>query len=190
MFRRLGRYEAMETELLAVLELPAGYPFERLRDDVARVFRQDGIDRVLVLYRMAGALTARAHSGLAWYYARAGRPAEAVEHALFSIVIVLSRAIDEFRSQQPSFRFEGVSPFLSLAAREADIGEYLAGGTLPADIYSLGVALQALGDAEGAVRAWHLLAGSPLESAARDLADRQLARPFPERLPAAAQQLR
>ncbi len=186
MFRQLGRYGEMEEELLAVLAIPPGYPFGRIRDDVARVFRGSGIDRVLVLYRITGVQTARAHSGLAWYYARAGRPAEAVEHALFSMIIALSRAIDEFRLRQPAFRFESVSAFLSLAAKEPDILEYLRAGALPSDIYSLGVALRALGDAEGAVRAWHLLAGSPLEGAARDLADRQLARPFPERLPPAA----
>ncbi len=188
MFRQLGRYDAMEKELLAVLELPAGYPFGRLRDDVARVFRSEGpgragIDGVMVLYRVTGVHTARAHSGLAWYYSRAGRPAEAVEHALFSMVIVLSEAIEEFQSRQPSYNFESVSRFLALAAKEPDILEFLRQSTLPGDIYSLGVALNALGEGESAVLAWHLLGGSPLEGSARNLADRQLDRPFPERLP-------
>jgi hypothetical protein len=189
MYRSLGRYQEMERELIELLETPGGPPFSSLRDDVARVFRTEradgraGIDRVLDLYRFPGAGTGRAHSGLAWYYARGGRPAEAVEHALFSIIIVLSQAVAEFQARQPSYRFESVSPFLSLAARQPDILEFLRAGTLPEDLYSLGIALQALGDAEGAVRAWHLLAGSPLAGGARDRADRQLARPFPERLP-------
>ncbi len=182
MFRQAQRYDRMEEALRSALAEASDTRFERLHDDVARVFSQSGIDRLLALYRMPDLPTARAHGGLAWYYSRTGRPADAVEHALFAMIIELSRAIEEYQRRLPHYDYESVSRFLSLAGREPDIRASLEQGTLPEAIYDLGVALQALGDGRGAAVAWHLLAGSPLEGPWRDRADRQLARPFPERL--------
>jgi tetratricopeptide (TPR) repeat protein len=198
MFRQVGRYDEMEQTLKeAIAEAPAS-SFGQVRVPMARLYRQYGIDRVLDRYRFADVTrqaaqnreprfaevpVARAHSGLAWYYARAGRPADAVENALFSVVIVLSQAIDEYKLRVPHYRFESVSRFLALAAREPDINELLNGATLPGDLYTLGVSLQALNEPDAAVAAWRLLTGSPLEGRWRDLADRQLVRPFVEQLP-------
>jgi tetratricopeptide (TPR) repeat protein len=201
MLRQVGRYEPMEKAYQeALAEAPAS-SFPQIRVPMARLFRQYGIDRVMERYRLTDVMrqaarnreprfadvpTAAAHSGLAWYYARAGRPADAIENALFSTVIVLSQAIEEYKQRVPHYRFESVSRFLALAAREPDIHEFLSGGTLPGDLYTLGVALEALNEPEAAVAAWRLLTGSPLEGRWRDLADRQLVRPFTETLPLVA----
>lgn len=179
------KYRLMEQVLADTLREDPGYledTFHRHRDQVSRIFRESGLDRVLSLYRIQPVLAAQAHSRLGLLYARTARPLEAIEHCLFSITAILTDAMAEYRRGVPAYRYSGVSGFLALAEQKPRLLAYLGRTTLDSDLYHLGLAMLALGEEDEAVAVWHVLGRSALAGSYRNLADRQVTAPRMERL--------
>jgi tetratricopeptide (TPR) repeat protein len=201
LYRDSDRYAEMADTLVRILKEDEEYytgVFLASRDTMRDIFFEGGLDRVIQLYRFPNVLAAAAHSRLAWYYSRSGRPLSAVSHALFAVTIKLTETIVVLTEGTPSYRFSepdsvarrrtpstglpwpDTAALLSLAYRNEELRVYLRESGVAEDLYNLAAALSLAGESERARAVWQTLASSPLEGRARDLADRQLVSPFAE----------
>lgn len=177
-----GDYPELERALVAVLQEDQAYYREvylRLGDRYLGKYLEEGLDRLLELYRLERRPERRAHLELADLYYRAGeREARPVMHRLFAVVIVLSDGIAEYLNFDPLFQFRDLEEFLRLAARRESVADYFTAAGLYEQLYYLAVSTHAAGREARAREVWALL--EDLEAAGRygDLASRQLLSPW------------
>jgi hypothetical protein len=89
---------------------------------------EDGLNRVLVLYRLDFPQALEAHRSYASYLSRQSDTEsqnEAVEHLMFAVVEIAGRAINAIIERESDYQFTTVSDMLLTAQRYANIREYL-----------------------------------------------------------------
>jgi len=145
-------------EVYELLENPRAYELalrevverdERYRDDeysseregYRRVVREEGLDRLLVLYRQPDDFARKAHALLGEHYLRTGNYGRAVEHLLFAAIKVLSELIEIELERDPRYEFSSVSALLDRVEQRRETREYLGETGLYRMIYYLGSAL-------------------------------------------------
>lgn len=138
-YRRQRRPEAYEETLLQVVAEDALFTDpeeEATRDQMRDVLLSEGLDRLLVLYRLQELFSTEAHQRLAEHYVEGGRDI-ALEHAMFAVVKILSEAISVYRERYFDYEFESVVEFHRRLERQPLIREYLQDAGLYRSLYYL-----------------------------------------------------
>jgi len=155
---------------------------QHLRGQVEKNFLEKGLDRVLTLYSFQDSFSARAHSKLGWFYYRTGRYALAISHLLYSVVDRTSVIRDALKERDVDYEFSTTEALLASIEQTADLRTYAQSAGLYADIYYLAGSLFANGYPAHARTLWTLLTRAPSAGQYRDLALRQMRKPFIEPL--------
>ncbi|HEY9593020.1 MAG TPA: hypothetical protein VHE79_00985 [Spirochaetia bacterium] len=154
----------------------------KLRTQVAKLYRERGLNRVLTLYSFDDTLFAAAHSKLGWFFYRTGRYTQATEELLFSVIYRTGALAKMLHERDVDYGFTTLGDFLAAVEKSADLQEYAATYDLYKDLYYLAGATFADGLPEHAVELWKILAASSSAGAYRDLASRQVKKPWIEPL--------
>ena len=185
LYESLGNYKQMEDTLLEMLADDAYYAsaeYSRFADVVSENYLLDGLDQVLVLYRLSESFSVEAQAMLGWLYYRTGRYMAAVQQSLFGIVPVVSEAIGELRRYDPDYVYADLSEFFDLAFFRADIERYLLESEIFARLYYLAAASFAAGYPERALSVWNHIADSAHAGRYADLSQKQAMAPWVEPL--------
>ncbi len=172
--RELARYR---DELLMILE--QSEPEESfLPERITPVFRREGLDRVLVLYRVPENGGTRARGMLGELLVGLGQYAAAGEQLALSVIQQLTTVVDAVRAKDPLYEYTTVMTLLADAASVEHISDYLGRSSLFHDLYYLAASYWGEGD-QFALALWRMLSqlpGSGLwgERAGRQAADPQL----------------
>ncbi len=145
----LGEYLQYESLLRTIIErVDAGYdqPPSRIEAPMYRILLEDGLDKVLLLYRFddRGAQYAQALLSRFLLY-RSHRFAEASRAAAYSIVMTLSEIIAFVRTIDPEYRYTGVEQLMYDTRRFPEVRDYLVRSDLYEQLFILGHSLDASG---------------------------------------------
>jgi tetratricopeptide (TPR) repeat protein len=153
-YRRQRRPEAYEEILLQVVaddSIFSDPEEESTRNRMRDVLLAEGLDRLLVLYRLQELFSTEAHQRLAEHYVEGGREV-ALYHAMFAVVKILSEAISAYRERYFDYEFQSVLEFHGRLGRQPLIREYLQEAGLYRSIYFLGEAVQLYQPRSGVAR--------------------------------------
>ncbi len=143
-YRLQENLRAYELSLLEIVENDERFVADEYsgeRDGYRRVIREDGLDRLLVLYRQRDDFARRAHALLGEHYLRIGNYTRALEHLLFANLKVLTEIIELERERDPRYEFSAVGELLDRVEPQREWREYLAATGIYRSIYYLGSAL-------------------------------------------------
>lgn len=175
--REFARYEQELQTILQETVLPEAFLPERLMPIVAR----EGVDRMLVLYRVPEDGGTQARSMLGELLVGLGRYAQAGELLSVSVIQALTTVVEAVRRRDPLYEYTSVAALLEEATRYDAIADYLQRTTLFADLYFLAAAY--LGEGRPyAVQLWRVLADLPGAGSWAGRASRQVDDPQVEPL--------
>ncbi len=135
---------AYELALLEIVEDDEWFVSEEYageREGYRRVIREEGLDRLLVLYRQRDDFARRAHALLGEHYLRTGNYGRALDHLVFANLKILSEIIETELGRDPGYEFRTVSQLLERVEGRREWQEYIAETGLYRTIYYLGSAL-------------------------------------------------
>lgn len=153
--RDLRRYEA---ELDAIVTEDPPPPDAILPEAPARIIADEGLNRFLVLFRLAESGSTRARGMLAELLVGLGRYAAAAEHAAFAVLGQLTTVIDAVIARDPTYEFETLDELFTLAERYPETRAYLDETLLFHDLYYLAAAYLGDGNQTDALDVWRTLA--------------------------------
>jgi tetratricopeptide (TPR) repeat protein len=185
LFEQQELYKQMEDRLLAIVAEDRHYvetASQRLRSQVEKNYYEQGINHVLLLYRLEESFAANAHAKLGWFYYRTGLSTKAVSHLLFSLIPAASQMAAWLHERDADFQFTTIEVLLAIAATKEDLRAYAAQSGIFETMYYLAAATYAAGFPSQASEIWSLIAGSSLSGSFRERARRQLKAPFIEPL--------
>ena len=178
-------YKQMEDSLTSIVLDDKRFldtPNQRLRAQVEKNYFDKGIDRVLVLYNFDDSFAAAAHSKLGWFYYRTGRFAQSVPQLLYSVLYRVSQ-IERARSERDvDYQYSTLSELLAAVQSTPDLKDYAASTGLFKDLYYLAGSTFADGYPQHASNLWKILSTTSAAAQYRELAARQLKKPFVEPL--------
>ncbi len=124
------------------------------RRSMVRVLKTDGLDKLLVLYRLTNKKTLQAHSDLGELYYRTGRYSDAIMNLTFSTITILSVAIDRVAASDPQYEFSTIGALFDITAKNTTVTDYLSSANLFKDLYYLAASLYAEGTTNRATAIW------------------------------------
>ena len=122
------------------------------RDAMVDLLYRNGLNRVLVLYRLDFPQSLEAHRRLGQLLLDARSPddrEQAVEHLLFAVVEIAGRAVEALIDIQFDFTFTSVENLLATASRHPDVLRYLENSRFLPVLRDLADALEAAPDNRG-----------------------------------------
>jgi hypothetical protein len=157
---------------------------QRFKNAFLSAYLSRGLDQVLRLYRLDGAVFAlRAHAKLGWFYYRTGRhdPAS-ILHSLAALDIMITESVKEIRLLDPNFEFRNLGQYLDAAWKRENIRSFLSEGEFFSAAYHLGAAAYPAGHRARAREIWRFVAGLRLQAPQlggyAELSRRQLQAPW------------
>jgi tetratricopeptide (TPR) repeat protein len=176
-----GNYKGFEEALLRIVNETSRnleYKFSNeIRTNMLKTLREQGIDKVIELYRIKETIPHRAYSQLGRYYFHTNRLDEASEKLLISVLITISIAIDELKKWEPEYEFESLSITISDFYRDAKIEEFLEITGLWQDLYMLANTSYLRTHRRLAEDLWSLIGKSRASAPWKNRALQQLANP-------------
>ncbi len=172
--RQFNRYE--ET-LLQIVKDDRRYAAGTLPDRFVRTLGEQGLDKLLELYRIEPDFAADAQSDLGYFYYLNGRYAAAVRLLTFSGVKNLSRIIDSIRSREPDFEYRGIREALASGYRYPEIERFILSTQVYRTLFYLADSLYGDGSRRAAEALWNLLARERRAGEWAARAERQLVKP-------------
>ena len=148
LYKIRGEYGAFEKALLAIIALdeefdsPAGVAQQSA---MIRLVSNQGLAKVVELYRIDASESYLAHAELGLFYYRTGRYRDSVLHLLYAGLTLLSRTIEYQRQEDPFYEYESLAGLLERALSDRENGAYLTQNRAGALFYYLGAALYASG---------------------------------------------
>ena len=155
--RDLARYEVELRSILA--ESPISDEL-LLPPNMRDAFADEGIDGMLVLYRIPMDGATRARGMLAEFLIGMGQYAEAGDHAGLAVIQSLTALIEGVRERDPLFEFKTVDELLTAASDYRETARFVRETTLFHDVYYLAAAFYAGGNERVAFDLWGLLAAT------------------------------
>jgi tetratricopeptide (TPR) repeat protein len=179
--REFARYEAELSAILSETEISEGF----LPDRVAPIVAREGIDRMLVLYRVNENGGTLARGLLGELLTGLGRFSQASELLSVSVIQSLTTIIEAVQRADPLYEYTTIAALLDAASSYSAIASYVRETTLFHDLYFLGASLLGspnVGNSDGEQAArdvWETLsrlpdAGDWAGRALRQLEDPQL----------------
>ncbi len=185
LFEMQQLYKQMEDSLSSIVMGDKRFqetPNQRLRTQLEKNYFEKGIDRVLVLYNFDDSFAAAAHSRLGWFYYRTGRFSQSVSHLLYSVIYRVSR-IERARAERDvDYEYSTLQELVAAVGSAEELKGYATSTGLFKDLYYLAGSTFAYGYPQHATSLWKLLAMTPAAGTFKDLAVRQLKKPFVEPL--------
>jgi tetratricopeptide (TPR) repeat protein len=179
------QYKQMEDWLLKIVADDKRFQetaTQRLRTQLERNFFDKGLDRVLFLYSFEDSFAAEAHSRLGVFYYRTGRYSQSVSQLLYASVYRLSRLEKARKERDAEFEFSNLTELLTSVDSSEDLRAYAIGTGIYRDLYYLAGSTFALGFPRHSANLWKAIAGASAAGRFKDLAIRQLKKPFMEPL--------
>ncbi len=105
---------------------------------------EEGLNKLLVLYRLQSYHSLEAHSALGRLYYEQDQYQKAALHFIFSVVTVFSRCIEEYKLYDPEYIYEDAVLLFELTKRYEAVQEYLRDTHLFLNLYLLGKTMEAL----------------------------------------------
>lgn len=124
------------------------------RQAMVRVLKTNGMNKLLVLYRLHDKQSLQAHSDLGTLDYRTGRYSDAILNLTFSTVTILTVTIDAFKTKDPGYGFSTVDNLLSMATKNTRVNAYVSSTNFFRDLYYLAAALYAGGSEERSESIW------------------------------------
>ncbi len=182
--RKFSDYERTLFEIvtLASAEPVSSRSVDTPAETLQTVFLENGLDRVLILYRLEEDGGTRARSELCEWLVGLGRYERAAEHGLVAVVQQLSTVIEAVIEHDLGYEYETVLDALTNAEIYPETRAYLVETSLYRNLYFLGSALFAHGNSEAARSVWRLLLVLPHTGRWSERARIQLANPQREPL--------
>ncbi len=134
----------------------SGREDDRLREAMVDLLYGNGLNRVLVLYRLDFPQAREAHRRMGEMLLQSDRSQDhldAVEHLLFAAVEVAGRAVRALIDIQFNYEFTTVERLIADAAEHPDVARYLEQADLRGILHSLADALEQSPRENGAARA-------------------------------------
>lgn len=159
-YNNTNQYGKYEVTLKKIVSLDKQFvdPTEAFtRQSMVRVLKTDGLDKLLVLYRLDNQETLQAHSELGELYYRTGRYSDSILNLTFAVITVFTVAIDAYRAEHPAYSFSSLDNLFLLATKHPRINNFLNSSNIFKDLYYLAASLYANGDGERAAAIWKLI---------------------------------
>ena len=157
-----GRYLQFEEVLTRVLAGP--FPDDRPdapRPDVLyRVLLNQGIDKLLELFRIDDAAALQGYANLGVFQCRTGRYQTAAFNLSYAVTTTLTRIVEHLLEADPDYRYLGVARLLEDLRRSRLLTEYAQTADLYRQLYFLGASLFGDGKLAAAREIWTLVADS------------------------------
>lgn len=183
LYENMSAYKQMEDQLLEIVKDDPYFSdkaYSRYRRSLSDLFKKDGLDQMLLFYRIDILFPQEAHSRLSYFYYRTGNNSKSILHGLYAINAVLSRAIEEIRKIDPEYQFTTIESLLKLAADRDNILRLFYESDLFRTMYYLAGASYDAGFKTRARQVWLLLADTPLALDYAVLSAKQLSSPWVE----------
>ncbi|HUX13784.1 MAG TPA: hypothetical protein VMW87_12205 [Spirochaetia bacterium] len=119
---------------------------------------QDGLDKLVLLYRLPDDFSLTAHLDLGIFYVSTGKYSDAADNLLFSTLKIISEAISAYLQIEPDFEFSTMNDFLNRARGIPEIENYLTTRQLYQSLYFLAAAIYGQNFTERARAVWQLVA--------------------------------
>jgi cytochrome c-type biogenesis protein CcmH/NrfG len=169
-FDQIRNRRAYQETLSSVVEDDASFSApenESLKEAYRETLIEEGIDRLLVLYRVEENFAREAHRLLGEHYLDSRNADPALEHLLHAVLMIFSTAIDEYRRENPAYEFSTLQDFLERIARHEAILDYLDRSRAYRVLYNLGTAFLGVAPrAETPRDIWRLLVAENLPGGA------------------------
>jgi tetratricopeptide (TPR) repeat protein len=186
LFEVQRKYKQMEDELTQIVNDDKHFrdtPNQRLLTQVVKNYKDNGIDRVFVLYNFDDTFAAAAHSKLGLFYYQTGRYWEqSVPHLLYAVVYRVSQVQRVLKERDVDYEYSNLSALLAAIDLDPDLKAYAISTGLFADFYYLaGSTYKTL-----PLRAqdiWKSLSMVQAAGKFKDLSAGQLKKPFLEPVP-------
>jgi tetratricopeptide (TPR) repeat protein len=175
-------YRRTLSQVVADHEIYAGDGSDRFRDSLRSVLLEDGLDRLVQLYRVENGFARRAHARLGEFYYRNGRGRDATMHLVFATLQTLTASIQEQRRIEPGYVYQSLGEFLRRARRNPLLSEFHRQTGLFETLYYLGASLYFQGHHRRGIEVWSVVSGLPEAGSWANRAGRQLAEPRQEPL--------
>jgi tetratricopeptide (TPR) repeat protein len=156
--RELADYEQELTRIIEEVPLPDDVVLPR---DILEAFAAEGLDEMLVLYRIPEDGATRARGMLAELLVGLGRYTEAGELAAIAVLQSLTTIVEAMLDENPLYRFQTVRSLLESARSYPAIDRYIGGTTLFHDLFYLAASYFAEGNKPVAFSLWEFLAETP-----------------------------
>ena len=182
LYQQLERWSDYETILLEITSSESRFAdpmWHNQRAAMRRLIATQGLDRVIVLYRLMEYRTLNAHAMVGIHFVRSGNYSPAVLHLLFASIKKIEHILDALRSQAPAYQFQTLNTLLLDMKKYPKIATRLQNET---DIYELLYFLSAaiLGDTPNSTtwqELWRVVANSGGDSTWGKRAQDRLQRP-------------
>jgi len=142
-------YLQYEDELTSIIDQVDGryaQPPSNLEDPMIRILTEDGVDKLLELYRIEDRGSQQAYYLLSRYLLYQGRRfSEAASAATYSVIITLSEIVSFARTIDPVYEFSDVQTLLADTDRFQPVRRYVDTTELYEQLFVLGHALDASG---------------------------------------------
>lgn len=183
LYKIRGDYALFEEALLEIINLDEEFnsPVGIARQTaISRLITDQGLDKVVELYRIDNSPSFIAHAELGLFYYRTGRYRDAFLHLLYGGLTVITRTIEYQRIEEPFYEFQGVTGLLQIAREDEENREYLSETHLDALLYYLGASLYAAGEPQAAEDIFQLVRTAFADTPWSNRALAQLADPYIE----------
>ncbi|MCG8481099.1 MAG: hypothetical protein MI724_18540 [Spirochaetales bacterium] len=143
MYDQIGEERDYRTMLLSVVNRDpvfVGRDDNNQREAMLELLLRRGLDRVLVLYRLDFPQSLDAHLQYGRYLVQRGGQSDidlAVEHLLFGVVEIASRAVEAIIERRFDYQFESVASFLQTADLHPEVAAYLQNHAFEATLRDL-----------------------------------------------------
>ncbi len=182
-YEKTEKYKQYEDTLLQIIAddtLFSARENETFRSALYNNMVENGLDKLLILYRLESDFSLEALKLLGVYYYKSGRYNRAIHHFLFPLITVFSNCIDELRKKDPDYEFEETEECLRLIMREERLRNYVEKTELFKIIYYLAASLFAEGYLQRAESLWRYVVEWSMTETWRNRAEAQLSQPYIE----------
>jgi Tetratricopeptide repeat len=152
-----GKYEVTLKRIVTMDTQFTSATDEGTRQAMVRILENDGLDKLLLLYRLDDKKTQDAHSQLGTFDYRTGRYQDAILNLMFSALTIFSSVMERYASENPDWEFTSAADLFAQAKSNPDVSRYLAGSGVFHDLYYLANALYANGKPIRATAIWRLI---------------------------------
>lgn len=154
--------------------------YHSFRTAINSTLREQGLNRLLILYRLQSDFSLQAHSALGIYNYEREEYKNATLHFLFTVITLFSNCITEIRTKRPFYEFENAADCLTIIMDNSLLKDYVLDNGLFVNMYYLASSLYAEGESDVSLELWRLVSAWTPSSILKQRTEQQLENPFVE----------
>lgn len=163
-YKRQQNYRDYENALVSIIEDDAKFSNPELaisRPAYRNTLEQDGLNKLVLLYRLSDDFSLTAHLDLGIFYVSTGKYSDAADNLLFSTLKIISQAVSAYLAIAPDYQFSTMTDFLDRVRKVSEIEDYLSNRQLYQSLYFLAAATYGQNFTTRAAQIWQLVAARP-----------------------------